>query len=60
MKPALPALGGPMSAARVQGCHHAEDLALSRSAGYGNFILTEAVDWWIADSNSSVAGEKGS
>lgn len=56
-KPTFPALGAPMSPALVRGCPHAEDLALPKSAGNGNFILTEAVVWWIDDSNSSVAGE---
>jgi hypothetical protein len=46
---ALPALGGSMSPAQAHGRPHAEDLVLPKLAGNGNFILTEAVVWWIDD-----------
>jgi len=51
MEPALPALGGPMSPARVRGCPHAEDLALPKSLKSGNFILAKAVIRWMPVQN---------
>jgi len=51
MKPALPALGGPMSPARVHGCPHAEDLALPKFLKRGNFILAKAVVRWMSVQN---------
>jgi hypothetical protein len=54
-KPAFPALGAPMSPARVHGSPRVEDLALPKSLGCGNFTLANGGHPVDAGSKSGVS-----